>query len=340
MTGQAAFAIKIDADRTLFSLQEKATQYFLISLMLSTLLVGLLFFWFIDRMLLKRLQSISERARQILSFDDLSIRIHEERNDEIAQLSGNINKMLERLENENIRHQEIERRLVMNEKLVATGRLAANIAHEINNPLFAISNSIAVIKRQIKNASSDIAEVLPIAEKEIKRVRKITKKLLEYGKINLETCKENDINAILDRACEVLKLSKQIKNTAIIRNKQKGELPVFCNPDSLQQVFMNLILNASEAMNGIGKIIIEVEPLANAYEIHFRDAGPGFTEGIKKRIFEPFNSSKDAKGAGLGLYISFHIIKRHGGNIVLDELHAPGSHLVVTLPMRGGLKNG
>jgi signal transduction histidine kinase len=333
---QPVFAIKVDADKTLFSLQEKATQYFLISLMLSALLIGLLFFWFIDRMLLKRLQRISERARQILTFDDLSTRFHEERNDEIAQLSRNINKMLERLENENIRHQEMERRLVMNEKLVATGRLAANIAHEINNPLFAISNSIAVIKRQIKNASSDIAQVLPLAEKEIKRVRKITKKLLDYGKINLETFKESDIDAILDRACEVLKLSKQIKNTAIVRNKQKGELPVFCNPDSLQQVFMNLILNASEAMNGIGKVVIEVEPLAHAYEIHFRDSGPGFPPTVKNRIFEPFNSSKSTKGAGLGLYISYHIVKKHGGSIILDEKYRAGSHLIVTLQRRGG----
>ena len=129
--------------------------------------------------------------------------------------------MLERLENENIRHQEMEHRLVMNEKLVATGRLAANIAHEINNPLFAISNSIAVIKRQIKNASGDIGEVLPLAEKEITRVRKITRKLLDYGKINLETFRESDIDAILDTACEVLKLSKQINSTAIVRQQEK-----------------------------------------------------------------------------------------------------------------------
>lgn len=332
-TGQATFAIRIDADKTLFNLQEKAALYFLLSLMLSTLLVGLLFFWFIDRMLLKRLRRISARARQILTFEDLSIRIHEEQNDEIAQLSRNINKMLERLEKENVRHQEMEHRLVMNEKL------GANIAHEINNPLFAISNSLAVIKKQIKNASSDIKEVLPLAEKEIRRVRKITEKLLDYGKINLETFKESDIDSILDTACEVLKLSKQIKNTTIIRNKKSGELPIFCNPDSLQQVFMNLILNASEAMNGRGEIAIEAERTGDAYEIHFRDAGPGFPAGVKKRIFEPFNSSKETKGAGLGLYISYHIVKRHSGSIILDEKCQTGSHLIMTMPRRGGMKN-
>jgi signal transduction histidine kinase len=337
--GQPAFVVRVDADNTLFGLQEKASLYFLVSLLLSTLLLGLLIFWFIDRTLLKRLKDISVRTSDITSFEDLSIRIPEERRDEITQLSHNINKMLERLENESIRHQEMEQRLVMNEKLVATGRLAANIAHEINNPLFAIANSIAVIKGQLKNASSDIGEVLPLAEKEIARVRKITKKLLDYGKVNLETFQVGDIDSILNTACEVLLLSKQIRDTVIIRDKTNGDLPIFCNPDSLQQVFMNLILNASEAMDGGGEVLIETKKKADSYEIHFRDSGPGFPEAVRKRIFEPFNTSKDTKGAGLGLYISYHIVKRHGGNMILEEACPSGAHLVVSLPLRRGAKN-
>ena len=337
--GQAVFAIRIDADKTLFSIQEKAVRNFLIALLACTLLAGAIFYGFIDRMLLRRLGKISLKTKHITSFEDLSVRIQEDRQDEIAQLGRDINKMLERLENESIRHQEMERRLIVNEKLVATGRLAANIAHEINNPLFAISNSIAVIKRQMKNAGGDIGEVLPLAEKEIKRVRKITKKLLDYGKINLETFQESDLDAILDTACEVLKLSRQIKGTAIARDNKAGKRPIFCNPDSLQQVFMNLVLNASEAMMGRGEITIEVAPAGAAYEIHFRDAGPGFPAGVKKRIFEPFNSSKETKGAGLGLYISYHIVKRHGGSMILDETCRFGAHLIVTLPRRGGTEN-
>jgi signal transduction histidine kinase len=337
--GQAVFAIRIDADKTLFSLQESAVRNFLVALLLCTILAGAIYYGFIDRMLLQRLKNISRKTKHITSFEDLSIRIQEDRHDEIAQLSFDINKMLERLENESIRHRELEHRLVMNEKLVATGRLAANIAHEINNPLFAISNSIAVIKRQIRNTSGDIGEVLPLAEKEIKRVRKITRKLLDYGKINLETFKESDLDAILDTACEVLKLSRQIKSTAIARMRKDGERPIFCNPDSLQQVFMNLVLNASEAMNGRGEVTIEVTSAGDAYEIHFRDAGPGFPAGIKKRIFEPFNSSKGTKGAGLGLYISYHIVKRHGGSMTLDETCRLGAHLIVKLPQRGVPEN-
>jgi two-component system sporulation sensor kinase A len=99
---------------------------------------------------------------------------------------------------------------------------------------------------------------------------------------------------------------------------------------------MNLIVNASEAMSGAGAVAIDVERRDDAYDIHFRDQGPGFTAAARKKIFEPFNSSKDTKGAGLGLYISYHIIKRHGGSMKLDEAHAPGAHLVVTLPRRGG----
>ena len=85
---------------------------------------------------------------------------------------------------------------------------------------------------------------------------------------------------------------------------------------------MNLIVNASEAMAGGGEVVIDVERKGDGYAIHFRDQGPGFPVAIKKKIFEPFNSSKDAKGAGLGLYISYHIIKRHGGAMTLDETGA------------------
>ena len=342
--GRPVFVIRVDADRTLFRLQEKASRNFLVSLWLSTLLLGLLLFGFIDRMLLKRLKDISRKTSAITTFEDLSIRVPEERHDEIAQLSQNINKMLQRLENENLRQREMEDRLVMNEKLVATGRLAANIAHEINNPLFAIANSIAVIKNRLKNAGGDVGEVLPLAEKEIARVRKITKKLLDHGKVNLETFQESDLGAILLTACDVLKLSKRIGRTAITRRLREKELPILCNPDSLQQVFMNLIVNASEAMAGGGEVVIDVERTNDGYAIHFRDQGPGFPAAIKKKIFEPFNSSKDAKGAGLGLYISYHIIKRHGGAMTLAETGAfahdgtafmAGAHLVVTLPRQG-----
>lgn len=335
-SGRPVFVVRIDADKTLFDLQEKAVRNFLLAILLCAILIGSIFYRFIDRMLLRRLTDISQKAKHVTTFEDLSVRIREDRQDEISQLGHDINKMLERLENESVRHQELEHRLILNEKLVATGRLAANIAHEINNPLFAIANSIAVIKKQAQKAGGAIGEVLPLAEKEIARVRKITRKLLDYSKVNLETFKESDINVILDSACEVLKLSRRIGKTVIVRNQGQEGLPISCNSDSLQQVFMNLIVNASEAMAGAGEIAIDIERRNEAYDIHFRDQGPGFTAAIRNRIFEPFNSSKEQKGAGLGLYISYHIIKRHGGSMSLDETHAPGADLVVTLPRRGG----
>jgi signal transduction histidine kinase len=334
-TGQTVFTIRIDADKSLFILQEKAMRSFWVAILVCTLLTGSILYGFIDRMLLLRLQDISRKTSDVTTFKDLSIRVPEERHDEIAQLSQNINKMLERLEKENAHREEMENRLIMNEKLAATGRLAANIAHEVNNPIFAIANSIAVIKQQIRNTGGDIGEVLLLAEKEIARVRKITRKLLDYGKVNLEMFTESDVHTILVTACDVLKLSRQTGGTEILLKGKAGKAPVYCNPDSLQQVFMNLIVNASEAMDGLGQVAIHVERREDAYDIHFQDMGPGFPAAIKKRIFEPFNSSKENKGAGLGLYISYHIIKRHGGSMMLDETGLHGAHLVVTLPRQG-----
>jgi C4-dicarboxylate-specific signal transduction histidine kinase len=92
-------------------------------------------------------------------------------------------------------------------------------------------------------------------------------------------------------------------------------------------------------MDRRGEVAIQVEPLADGYAVHFRDTGPGFPEAIKSKIFEPFNTSKDAKGAGLGLYISYHIIKRHGGAMTLVDGGGAGTHWLVTLPQRGGMNH-
>ncbi len=341
--GSPVFVVRASPDAALFRLQERAARTFLASLLLSTLLLGLLLFLFVDRLLLRRLREISRRTSDITSFADLSIRVPEGNRDEIAQLSQNINTMLERLERESVRRREMEERLVLTEKLAATGRLAANIAHEVNNPLFAIANSIAVIKGRLKDAGGDVGEVLPLAEREIARVRKITRKLLDHGKVNLETFQEADLEEILDTACQVLKLSKQLGRTALRWESPREKRPLLCNADSLQQVFMNMIVNASEAMEKRGEVFLRVEAAGDGYAVHIRDTGPGFPESIQSKIFEPFNTSKDAKGAGLGLYISYHIVKRHGGTITLGEGGGlpsltgggGGAHLIVTLPRRG-----
>lgn len=344
--GAPVIVVRVNADTALFRLQERAALTFLAALLLSTLLLGLLLFQFVDRLLLRRLRDISRRTTDIASFADLSIRVPEDRRDEIAQLSQNINKMLERLERESVRRRDMEERLVLTEKLAATGRLAANIAHEVNNPLFAIANSIAVIKGRLKDAGGDVGEVLPLAEKEIARVRKITRKLLDHGKVNLESFQEADLEEILHTACQVLKLSKQLGRTALRWEGPRQKRPILCNADSLQQVFMNLVVNASEAMDKRGEVLLRVEESGDGYAVRVRDNGPGFPEAIRRKIFEPFNTSKDAKGAGLGLYISYHIVKRHGGSMTLGD-EAPaldgaggGAHLVVFLPRRGAGEHG
>ena len=95
----------------------------------------------------------------------------------------------------------------------------------------------------------------------------------------------------------------------------------------------------SPAQRSLGLIDITVERSGLDYKIHFRDSGPGFPDAIKQRIFEPFNSSKETKGAGLGLYISYHIVKKHGGSMCLDETAQSGAQMVITLPRRGGMEN-
>ena len=236
----------------------------------------------------------------------------------------------------------MENRLVMNEKLVATGRLAANIAHEINNPLFAIANSIAVIKGQLKNAGGDVGEVLPLAEKEIARVRKITQQAAgprqgEPGDLQGERHRRDPGHGL--RRAEAEPADRQHRHrprppeTGAADPLQPGQPAAGVHePDPERQRGHGRRRGRSPSPWSAG---------GDAYAIHFRDQGPGFADAIRKKIFEPFNSSKDAKGAGLGLYISYHIIKRHGGSHDPGRNGVPGrmAHLVVTLPRRGGAEH-
>jgi signal transduction histidine kinase len=290
----------------------------------------------------RRVKHISSTTNRILSLDDLSQRIHlnQLNRDEITQLVENINEMLQRLQSENITKKEVERMAMLNEKLIFLGRIAANVSHEISNPLFAIGNSIKVIKQYLPLNPGDkrLTDVVRVVEREITRVKTIVQNIHKFAIPKLEGTKLSDISAIVDAAIKVINWSKQLKHSTIDYVKKNHSFPVYCNPETLQQVFMNIILNSIEAMQGKGRLVIDVFEESNSYRIDFIDDGPGFSDAIKTRIFEPFKSTKPGKGLGLGLNISYNIIRNHGGSIKLNENYHKGAHLIVNIP-KGDKRN-
>ncbi|MFC2140745.1 CHASE4 domain-containing protein [Acidobacteriota bacterium] len=337
-----AFTLRIDAQKDTFIILERATHYFFFVLVIGILLLSVILYFIMDRLVVQPVKHISNTTNRILSLDDLSQRIHFSplNRDEITQLGENINEMLKRLQSENITKEEVEHMAMMNEKLIFLGRVAASVGHEINNPLFAIGNSIEVIKQHLPLNPGDnrLNEVVQVVEREIKRVKTIVQNIHKFAIPRIEETKLSDITSIIDAAVKVINWSKQLKHTTIDYLKKNHSFPLYCHPEPLQQVFMNIILNSIEAMEGKGRLVIDVFEESDSYRIDFIDNGPGFSESIKTEIFEPFKSTKSGKGSGLGLNISYNIIRNHGGTITLNENYHQGAHLIIKIP-KGDKKN-
>lgn len=206
--------------------------------------------------------------------------------------------------------------LLQAEKLATAGRLMASIAHEINNPLQAVQNCIHLARRSDLGAEKR-QEYLDLAQTELERLTKTVQHMLDFYRPTSSDREPTDIHLALKRVIDLM--SQKLEANKI-------EVSLLCDPnlpfistvkDQIQQVFLNLIVNAIEAMPDGGKLEITVKSLPKkGIEIIFQDNGPGVNPNIRKRIFEPFISGK-ASGIGLGLSISYGIISAHGGSLEL-----------------------
>ncbi|MCP4217804.1 MAG: hypothetical protein GY765_24395 [bacterium] len=325
----------------LFWVAESHTLSYILFSILSVLVLGGMTFLSIEKYINKRIISIKSTARDVEGLKDIGRRIEiDSYNDEISDLIVVINEMLNKIEQEKESRETIEQHLIINEKLVSIGRLSASIAHEINNPVLAISNCTQGLKRSCKQCDGEEAnlhqQALEVIESEIRRVQTIISDLLDYHRMEREEFCSINLGDILLQSLEILKWSKQLSSIKIITPK-KQDFVIPGAPGKMKQVFINIISNAVEAAQGEnGELRIEMMPSEDRRHcfIHFIDNGPGILEDIRPHIFEPFVSSKQGKGVGLGLYVSYKIVKHHNGTIFFDDLYTEGTHFIIQLPLQ------
>ncbi len=301
---------------------------------LLLLIFGLSLFFIIDKLLIKKVKQLSNETKKIKEIKDLNLTLKLKGNDEFSELANNINSMFKRLKEAEKKKREAEEALFFNEKLVALGRLVSNIAHEINNPTLAVKNSLILIEQSLKDSNNkDIREALEIALNETNRVRDIVANLLGFKREVKEKIKKETLYNIIDESIKLLKWSKKIVHTKIeIDFEPNCKELIF--PRIFERAFINIIINAVEAMKDKGKIKISVELKNNFCLINIKDTGPGIPKEISSKIFEPFFTTKVSKGVGLGLYVSYTIIKELGGEITLDESYKNGASFIIKLPLR------
>jgi signal transduction histidine kinase len=256
------------------------------------------------------------------------VRLAEERQRAEEALKEYSERLEEIVEQRTKELQETQEQLIRTERLAAIGQLAASVGHELRNPLGIINNSVYYLKMKLRDADEKMKKHLKIMEREILSSNKIINDLLGFTRERKPTLKEADINVMVEDA---LSRSPVPDNVTVITEPGENLPPLIADPDQIQQVFINLISNAAQAMtssgsvetsNG-GRLEIATKVEGGFIVAEFKDNGCGIPEENLEKIFEPLFTTK-AKGIGLGLAVSRSLVEGHGGTI---EVESPSAGL-------------
>jgi two-component system NtrC family sensor kinase len=257
--------------------------------------------------------------------------IYDAKGNEVASV-GSFVDLRERLEMERALRKTQEQ-LLQSEKLAAMGRLTSQVAHELNNPLYGIMNTLELLKTEV-SPQSKRRKILEMAHSETIRLSEMLRKMLSFSKPDQEKRQPVDINNILD---EILLLhEKQLRelDIKIISDFADGLGWVNASKNQLRQVFLNMVANARDAMPTGGSLTVSTSDDADLVKIKITDTGMGIPEENLSKIFDSFFTTKDeVKGVGLGLSVCYGFIKDHGGDITVQSQVGSGTTFTITLPV-------
>ncbi|PLY04699.1 MAG: two-component sensor histidine kinase [Desulfuromonas sp.] len=301
------------------------------------------------------IQGLLEQT-QALAQGDLSARISKLSRDELGELGRSFNVMAENLsqaqlelkewgntleqkvEERTREMQEIQDRLLRSAKLASMGELVAGVAHEINNPLTGIL-MFASLSARYPDLPPQVKDNLDLIVAETGRCAKIVRGLLEFARESIPEKKPDSINRVIQHTLELVS-HQAIFQDIDIRCHYAEQLPdLEVDADQLQQVFFNMFINAGQAMPNGGTLSIStaLDDNENVICIQVADTGSGISKENLERIFDPFFSTKSQKGFGLGLSVSYGIIRNHGGRVDVQSVEGEGTCFTILLPVEGDL---
>ncbi|MFH2103871.1 MAG: response regulator [Chloroflexota bacterium] len=231
------------------------------------------------------------------------------------------------------RVEESQQALIRAEKMATAGRLTASIAHEINNPLQAVQNCLHLATRD-EVSGKKRQEYLGLATTELDRLMSTVQRMLDYYRPGGVDPQPINLAELMNHVISLLDTQLIERGIHVTSNFSSKFPAVLAVSNQLQQVFINIILNAYDAMPEGGELRITGRTHKDTVELLFQDTGPGISRDERTRIFEPFVSTKEG-GTGLGLSVSYGIIAAHGGNLDIAPDRGPGACFRITLPVRG-----
>ncbi len=319
--------------------------------LIMSLLLCLIIYHFVTRPL-----SYLVDGMKRLSSGDMECRINLEGSDEIGMVARSFNNMSDELKEYKEKMEnwtksledEVQKKtaeiykaqehLINTEKLASLGRMAAGVAHEINNPLTGIVTfSHLMLKRTPPENTQDVEDINIIID-QAERCSKIIKGLLGFSRKTSSEKIMVNLNTLLENTLAMVRHQSRFYNIHFDLDMDSSLPEVNIDPNQIQQVLLNLLMNAADATEKKGKITLGTRQVemdgARFVEVNVTDSGPGIPENIRSKIFEPFFTTKPVgKGTGLGLAVSYGIIKKHAGNLFIKDSPGSGASFCIQLPV-------
>jgi len=297
--------------------------------------VSLMIYLLVNRIVLNPVTEIVAATRKVAA-GDLQYKIALSKRDEIGMLANSFNEMTQKLS-------EAQRQVYQSQKLAAVGQLAAGVAHEINNPLTGVLTYSSYLLKRAED-KPEFKDDLEVIVRETQRCRGIVKGLLDFARQSPPEKRAGDVNEIVERAIRIVQNQLAAHRVELRRELRADLPPVHVDMNQIQQVIVNLLLNANDAIGDDGGIIVvhtddnradggAVQTRPTQVEIRVSDSGCGIPAATLQKIFDPFFSTKGPRGTGLGLAVAWGIVEKHNGRIEVDSAVGKGTTFRVRLPI-------
>ena len=228
-----------------------------------------------------------------------------------------------------------EQQMVQSGKLAAIGELAAGVAHEINNPLFAILGLVEFLLKEVEPGTKP-HDRLQLIQQTGLEIKDVVRALLDFARERSDEFETVDLRGVVEQTIELLRRTSLHKEIVLVERYPNEPVAVFASAGQIKQVLLNLVTNAVQAMGESGEIAIELAQEASAAVLRVRDTGPGIAPDVIDRIFDPFFTTKrELGGTGLGLALSQSIADAHGGTLTVASPAGGGAEFTLRIPLEG-----
>jgi two-component system NtrC family sensor kinase len=300
---------------------------------LLMVLIAAVFGVLISRRITRPLERLSEAVREIAK-GDFDVNVAIKSRDEIGDLSNSFNDMAGELKERESSLKKAQHALIQSEKMAAVGTLSAGLAHEVKNPLSAVLGYAQLSKRKLDQPEA-LKKHLDTIEHETKRCNEIIGNLMQFSRQEKGEHSQISINEVVSKSMAIVDHQLSLKNVRIESELADDIPPISGNANNLQQVLMNLMINAQQAIGDDGGTVSLATLVdGDSAVISVSDTGPGMDDDVAAKVFEPFFTTKPAgQGTGLGLSVTYGIIQDHDGDISVTRAASGGAKFVIRLPL-------